>query len=73
MFTQILVLLDGSKRAEQAIAVAKRLSETTHATLNLLSVILAMYTHLRPQRVYTHHPCITTDVLTTLQLPLFVV
>jgi nucleotide-binding universal stress UspA family protein len=39
MFTQILVLLDGSKRAEQAIAVAQRLQETTHASLNLLSVI----------------------------------
>jgi nucleotide-binding universal stress UspA family protein len=47
MFTQILVLLDGSKRAEQAIAVAKRLSETTHAPLNLLSVIDEDLTQLR--------------------------
>src|SRR5690242_6063465 len=39
MFTQILVLLDGSKRAEQAIEVAHRLQETTHASLHLLSVI----------------------------------
>ncbi|GCF08676.1 universal stress protein [Dictyobacter arantiisoli] len=39
MFKHILVLLGGSKRAEQAIEGAKRSSETTHASLSLLLVI----------------------------------
>ncbi len=48
MFQHILVPLDGSQSAEQALPVAARIARATHASLTLLQIIPPMETLLSP-------------------------
>ncbi len=48
MFQHILIPLDGSQSAEQAIPVAARIARATHASLTLLQIIPPMETLISP-------------------------